>query len=152
MGIQPYLAFCADCVVPWVTGLGRIGREIAAEGVHTHHPEMLVLGQTASPAGSGPAVEMPIWNAGTITNGAVRGDGCPGFGPGGFIAARGTLAALSQVGLDEGSCSTGLPWSATTGTDAVTADAVDCAILGENVAGTADGDLGVGHGGPPYPR
>ena len=89
---------------------------------------MLVLGEAASPTGSGAAVEMPVWYGGTITNGALQGDSCPGFGPGGFIAARGTLAAVGQVGLDEGSCSTGLLWRATAGADAITAHAVDCAI------------------------
>ena len=58
--------------------------------------------EAASPAGSGPAVEMPVWSGGTITNRAVRGDGCPGLRPGGFIAARGTPAAAGQIGLDEG--------------------------------------------------
>ena len=141
MGIQPRLAFFVGCVVPGIAGLRGIGSEVAAEGVHAHHPEVLVLGEAASPAGSGPAVEMPVWNGGTITNGALRGDGGPGFGPGGFIAARGTLAAVGQVGLDEGSCSTGLLWSAAAGADAITADAVDCAIQGDKVAGRADGDL-----------
>ena len=124
-------------------------REVAPEGVHSHHPEMLVLGQAASPARSSPAAEMVIWNGGTITNGTLRGDRGPGFGPGGFIAAWGTLAAVGQVGLDEGSCGTGLLWRATAGAKAITAHAVDCAILGDKVAGRADGDLGVGHGGPP---
>ena len=108
---------------------------------------MLILGEAASPAGSGPTVEMRVGDGGTITNGAMRGDGCPGFGPGGFIAAWGTLAAVGQVGLDEGSCSTGLLWRATAAADAITADAVDCAIQGDKVAGRADGDcaeLGMG--------
>ena len=149
MGLQPFLAFCVGYVVPWVAGLWGIGSEVAAQRVHTHLPEVFVLGEAASPTGSGPAVEMPVWNGGTITDGALRGDRGPGFWPGGFIAARGTLAAVGQVGLDEGSCGTGLLWRATAGTDAITAHAVDCAILRDKIAGRADGDLGIGHGRPP---
>lgn len=150
MGLQPFLAFCFGCVVPWVAGLWGIGSEVTAQRVHPHHPEVLVLGEAALPTGSGLAVEMPVWNGGTITNGAVQGDGGPGLRPGGFIAARGTLPVVGQVGLDEGSCGTGLLWRATAGAKPITAHAVDCAILGDKVAGRADGDLGAGHGRPPY--
>ena len=129
MGFHPRLAFFFGCVVPRVTGLRRVGGEVASEGVHPHHPEMLVAGEAAFPARSGPAVEISVRDSGAVANGALRGNGCPGLGPGGFIAARGTLAAIGQVGLDEGSGSTGALWCAAAGADAITAHAVDRTVL-----------------------
>ena len=82
---------------------------------------------------------MAVWNGGTVTNGAVRGDSCPSSWPGGFIAARGTLTAVGQIGLDEGSCGTGLLWCAAASADAITAHVVDRPILGDKIAGRCPG-------------
>jgi hypothetical protein len=150
MGFQPRLAFFFGCVVPRVAGLRGISGEVTPEGVHSNHPEMLVVSEAAFPAGSGPAVEISVREGGAITDRALRGDGCPGLRPAGLVAAWGAWAAVGQVGLDEGSGGTGLLRAAATRAHAITTDAVGRPIQWDDVAGEINGDSGVGHKGPPY--
>ena len=115
--------------------------QVAPQGIHPHLPEVLAAGKTAPPAGSGAAVEVPVWDRGAVADRAQGRWRSPGLRPGGFVMAWGTLTAGGQVGADQGDGGAGLLRRATAGAGAIAADVVDSAVQAHNVVAIADGDV-----------
>ena len=118
-----------------------MGGQVTPQGIHPHPPEVVAAGETTPPTRSGPAVEVPIWDGGAVTDRAQGWHSGPGLRPGGLVTARRTLATAGQVILDESNGRAGILRGTAAVAGAITADVMGRAVQAHDIVGLVDGDL-----------